>query len=158
MSFKARAAIMAVGSLLALVGGATRVAAGSPSADISVGAALWHEEGRNGVGWNGSIALHPWGGLGLVGDAGHYGELGHSWMAGLRYRFPGQGTVGFVEVLLGHAPLDDFALQPGLGIEWTVARQVAIRLAGHLKIAGDGGTVYTGTRVSLGVVFRLGNR
>ncbi len=140
MSRKAGAAIMAVSSLLTL-GGATRVAAGSPTGDVSVGA-----------------ALYPWGGLGHVGDAGHYGDLGSSWMAGLRFTSSGRRTTQFLEVLAGRAPLDEFAYQPGLGLEWSIVHRAAIRLAGHVKIAGDTGAVYTGVRASVGVVFRLDDR
>lgn len=126
-------------------------------AEVSAAGSFWLEEG-DGAGVSASVAVYPFRSVGIVGDLGHYGDLGNSTMAGVRFRFPGSRVTPFFQVLAGEAPLDTFALQPGLGLDWHLARNVSARLAADLKLAGDDGSSYTGLRLSAGVVFGIGAR
>jgi len=116
----------------------------------SFGGCYWAEE-ENGWGWSASIGLFPIPRLGIVGDLGSYGSLGDSRMAGLRAIFPRAKTTAFVQVLFGSAPLDDFAFQPGLGLDIHVRSIVALRIGGDLKLAGDGGGFFPGVRAYTGL-------
>jgi len=155
---RARRATAFCGGLLlaALAVPAAAQPSGPPSTiDASVGGSLWLEEG-SAVGISASLAFYPLPFLGIVGDLGHYGLKGDSKMGGLRLRRPHREVTPFVQLLIGEAPLDTIAFQPGMGLEWRLAPHVALRLAADLKLAGDGGATYTGVRLSAGVAF--GNR
>jgi len=61
-------------------------------------------------------------------------------------------------VLAGTAPLDDFAIQPGFGVDIRLSRRTAVRAGFDLKISGDEGGTFIGTRLSVGMVILLGEK
>jgi hypothetical protein len=133
-------------------------AAAQPSwLDASLAGSTWREDGRTAPGWSASAAVYPFRRLGIVGDFGKYPDLPlTSRMGGLRVRFPGAAATPFVQFLVGRAPLDDVAIQPGAGVDWHLHRHVAARFAGDIKVAGDDGTTFIGLRLSAGFAFSVG--
>ena len=83
-----------------------------------------------------------------------YGER-TTLMAGVRVQSTGRHSM-FVQVLVGSAPLDDIAIQPGLGFDYRISRRLTARAAADVKFAGDDGSTYIGTRLSFGLVYLLG--
>jgi hypothetical protein len=78
-------------------------------------------------------------------------------MGGVRVQSSGRHTL-FGQVLVGSAPLDDFAIQPGIGFDFRVGRRVAVRTGFDVKISGDDGRTFVGTRFSVGLVYLLGQQ
>jgi hypothetical protein len=138
--------------------------------DLAGGAAWWFEDGSTYFGPAGSVAVHPAGSpVGIAADFAYY-EPGrpvrfgdftikqnprYSLMAGVRVRFPTARVTPFAQFLIGHAPLDDLALQPGGGIDWFISPRLGVRAAADFKIAGDDGETYKGGRLLTGIALRL---
>jgi hypothetical protein len=78
-------------------------------------------------------------------------------MGGVRVQSSGRHTV-FGQVLIGSAPLDDIAIQPGIGVDVRLSRRAAVRAGFDPKISGDDGSTYVGTRLSVGLVILLGQQ
>jgi hypothetical protein len=76
-------------------------------------------------------------------------------MGGVRVQSTGRHSI-YLQVLAGRAPLDDFAIQPGLGFDYRISRNLAARAAFDLKFAGDDGSTYIATRLSFGLVYVIG--
>jgi len=62
----------------------------------------------------------------------------------------------FGQFLVGKAPFSAFALQLGLGVDLNLSRHAAARAAFDVKISGDDGKTFVGTRFSTGIVVKLG--
>jgi hypothetical protein len=139
-----------------------------PRADIFAGAAFWQEEGLTFTGLQLAGAIRASRHVGFVGDLAFYDpgsvlffpprSTVRTLMGGVRVYIPLQRVTLFGQVLAGSAPLDDFAMQPGAGLDVPLNRHVAIRVAGDVKVAGDDGSTYVGGRISTGVVFLLGGQ
>jgi hypothetical protein len=126
-------------------------------ADGSLSWSTWTEHRRTSQGWAASAALYPSRLLGLVIDAGRYADLPLDVrMAGVRIRVPAVRVTPYAQFLVGRAPRDDFALQPGAGIDVHVHRHLAARLATDVKVSGDDGSTYLAVRFSAGLVVSIG--
>lgn len=128
----------------------------SPRADVSVGVAHFREDGHsiNGLHLTGSI--RPWRYVGFVGDFTDYRHR-NTLMGGVRAQATGR-IAPFVQFLMGSAPLDDIALQPGGGVDVRIGERLAARVGVDVKIAGDDGRSYIAPRVTVGGVILLGRR
>ena len=135
-------------------------AAQTPKGDLFVGAAFFAEEGNLWTGFQLSGSVNPWRHVGFVGDLTLYGENEgqQTILGGVRFYAPGSHATVFGQFLVGNAPLDDFAFQPGAGVDVHLNSRLAVRAAIDLKIAGDDGSTYLGTRFSTGLVVKLGRR
>jgi hypothetical protein len=51
--------------------------------------------------------------------------------------------------------LDDFALQPGVGLDVYLTRRAATHVAADVKVSGDDGSTCLGGRFSTGIVLLL---
>jgi len=140
----------------------------TPKADVFAGAGFWQEDGRSLRGLHLSGAVRTSRHVGFVGDLAFYDGSSvpffpprstvRTLMGGVRVYIPLQRVTLFGQLLAGRAPLDDFALQPGAGLDLHVNRRVAIRVAGDVKVSGDDGSTYVGRRISTGIVFLLGGQ
>lgn len=135
----------------------------TPKVDLFAGLGLWHEEGSTWSGFHLAGAYRPWRHVGFVGDVAFYGDQNGykpptTIMGGVRVYIPIQRVTLFAQVLAGRAPLDDFAIQPGFGLDVHLTRHLAIRVAGDVKVSGDDGSTYFGSRFSTGAVFALGGK
>ncbi len=79
-------------------------------------------------------------------------------MGGVRVHSTGQKVSLFGQFLVGSAPLDDIALQPGIGVDVQLGKHTALRAGFDVKISGDDGSTYVGTRFSTGLVIQLGRK
>jgi hypothetical protein len=127
-----------------------------PRGDVFAGVAFWDEDGRNFTGFHLSGAWRPAKHVAIVGDMAVY-EDRTTLMGGVRVQSSGRHTV-FGQVLIGSAPLDDIAIQPGIGVDVRLSRRAAVRAGFDLKISGDDGSTYVGTRLSVGLVILLGQQ
>jgi hypothetical protein len=126
-------------------------------ADGSLSWSTWTEHGRTADGWTASLALYPSRRVGVVWDFGHYQGLPLDFhMGGVRIRFPHHRLSPFMQVLVGRAPLDDFAFQPGGGVDLHFHRHLAARVAADVKMSGDDGSAYYALRFSAGLVVSIG--
>lgn len=127
-----------------------------PRGDVFAGVAFWDEEETNLTGFHLTGTWRPSKHVGIVGDMAVYGDY-TSVMGGLRIQSSGRHSV-FVQVLAGKAPLSFFAIQPGIGFDVRLSRRAAVRAGFDLKISGDDGSTYVGTRLSVGLVILLGQQ
>ena len=140
----------------------------TPTFDVFAGVGLWQEDERSLRGLHLSGAVRASRHVAFVGDLAFYDGSSvpffpprstvRTLMGGVRVYIPLQWVTLFGQVLAGSAPLDDFALQPGAGLDVHLTRRVAIRVAGDVKVSGDDGSTYVGRRISTGVVFLLGRQ
>ena len=139
-----------------------------PKADVFAGAAFWQEDGLTFRGLQLSGTVRATRHVGFVGDLALFDTRSvpffpprstvRTVMGGVRVYIPLQRVTLFGQLLAGSAPLDDFALQPGVGLDVHLNTHVAIRVAGDVKVSGDDGSTYVGRRLSTGVVFLLGGQ
>jgi len=128
----------------------------TPRGDMFAGVAFWDEAPTNLCGLHIAGTWRPGKNVGIVGDMAIYGDA-TTLMGGLRVQSSGRHTI-FGQFLIGTAPLSAIALQPGVGADIRISRRVAVRTAGDLKISGDDGKTFYGTRLSVGVVYLLGQQ
>ena len=152
-----------------LMGGLPAAAQGS-KAEVFLGGSFVRKGSTNYGGWNTSITGNflPW--LGATADfSGHYNSplSIHTYTFGPRLAVPqDSGLVPFTQATFGVARLaalgasaNGFAGYIGGGLDWIARDYLAIRLlqldAQLTRISGNNSS---GTRLSFGVVFRLGRR
>jgi len=132
-----------------------------PRGDVFAGVAFWDEDGTTLTGFHLAGTLRPGKHVGIVGDMAIYGDAtyghGTTFMGGVRVQSSGRHTI-FGQVLFGTAPLDDIAIQPGMGVDLRLSRRAAVRAGFDLKISGDDGKTFYGTRLSAGLVIMLGQQ
>ena len=129
-----------------------------PRGDVFAGVAVWHEDYDQFNGFQLTGSYRPFRAVSFIGDLTTYSHR-NTFMGGARVHLAaGRRVEPFIQFMMGSAPLDDIALQPGVGVDIRAARNVAVRLAADFKISGDDGSTYFGTRMSAGVVFRFGHR
>lgn len=127
-----------------------------PRADLFGGVAFFNEDRSTFTGAQVSGAYRMGRRFGVVGDIAFYEER-TTYMGGIRVYGTASKFDLFGQVLMGSAPLDDIAFQPGFGVDIHVGSRAAIRAAFDVKLSGDGG-FYVGTRFSTGVVIKLGRQ
>lgn len=127
-----------------------------PRADVFAGVAFWDEEERNLAGFHLAGTWRPGKHVGIVGDMVVYDDR-TTFMGGVRVQSTGRHTI-FGQILIGNAPLDDIAIQPGIGLDVRVSSRTAVRAGFDVKISGDEGGTFIGTRLSVGLVFLLGRQ
>ena len=150
---------VAIVALLSLAAPASAQTTGSslvPRGDVFAGVAFWDEEGTNLTGFHLSGTWRPGKHVGIVGDMAVY-EDRTTFMGGVRVQSSGRHAI-FGQVLIGSAPLDDIAIQPGVGVDVRLSRRAALRAGFDLKISGDEGGTFIGTRISVGLVILLGQQ
>ena len=152
-----------------LMGGLPAAAQGV-KAEVFLGGSFVRNSSTNYGGWNTSITGNflPW--LGATADfSGHYNSplSIHTYTFGPRLAVPqDSGLVPFTQATFGVARLsalganvNGFAAYIGGGMDWIARDYLAIRLmqldAQLTRISGNNSS---GTRLSFGVVFRLGQR
>ena len=139
------------------------VAASVPRGDVFAGLAIWNEDQATFTGFHLAGAFRTGRHFAVVGDLAFYGsdfeeDTTTTIMGGFRvYGRPRKVTL-FGQFLVGNAPLDDIAFQPGVGVDVRVGRHVALRAGFDIKISGDDGSTYVGSRFSTGVVILLGRQ
>jgi len=128
---------------------------------VFAGVAFWDEDGTTLTGFHLAGTWRPGKHVGIVGDMAIYGDAtyghGTTFMGGVRVQSSGRHTI-FGQVLIGTAPLDDIAIQPGMGVDLRLSRRAAVRAGFDLKISGDDGKTFYGTRFSVGLVILLGQQ
>jgi hypothetical protein len=144
-------------SFAGTVSQATRTAS-EPRGDVFAGVAFWNEDDETLTGFHLAGAFRTGRHFALVGDLALYEQDTTTIMGGVRVYGPAQKVSIFGQFLVGNAPLDDIAFQPGVGVDVQVGRNVALRAAFDVKISGDDGSTYIGTRFSTGVVIQLGRK
>ena len=127
-----------------------------PRGDVFAGVAFWDEAPTNLCGLHIAGTWRAGKTVGIVADMVIYGDA-TTLMGGLRVQSSGRHPI-FGQFLIGSAPLSTIALQPGVGVDIRFSRRVAVRTAGDLKISGDDGKTFYGTRLTVGVVFLLGQQ
>ena len=152
-----------------LIGGLPAAAQGT-KAEVFLGGSFTRTEGTNFGGWNTSFTgnMLPW--LGVTADfSGHYNSPVdiHTYTFGPRLAVPQDtGVVPFTQATFGVARLKvggfsdtGFGAYIGGGLDWIARDYLAVRLmqidAQLMRISGSN---FSGTRLSFGVVFRLGRR
>jgi len=152
-----------------LVGGLPALAQGS-KAEVFLGGSFVRNNSTNYGGWNTSITGNalPW--LGVTADfSGHYNSPLHiyTYTLGPRLAVPqDSGLVPFTQATFGVARrsafgnnVNGFAAYIGGGLDYIAREHIAVRLmqidAMLTRISGSNSS---GTRLSFGVVFRLGRR
>jgi hypothetical protein len=152
---------------LSLVGARPAMAQGSKAEFFAGGSFLRRTNTFNG--WNASITGNALSWLGVTADfAGHYdsGLHVHTYTFGPRLAVPqDSGLVPFTQATFGVVRLsgttrdNGFAAYLGGGLDWIAKEHIAVRLmqldAQLTRISGNNSS---GTRLSFGVVFRLGSR
>ena len=132
-----------------------------PRGDVFAGVAFWDEDGTNLTGFHLAGSWRPGKHVGIVGDMAIYGDTtyghGTTFMGGVRVQSSGRHTI-FGQFLIGTAPLDDIALQPGIGVDVRLSHRAAVRAGFDVKISGDDGKTFYGTRLSVGLVILLGQQ
>lgn len=127
-----------------------------PRGEVFAGVAFFDEDGTNRCGFHLSGSWRAGKHFGVVGDMAVYGDV-TTFMGGVRVQSSGRHTI-FGQVLIGNAPLDDIAIQPGVGVDIRLTRRAALRTGFDVKIAGGDGSTYVGTRLSVGLVILLGRQ
>jgi hypothetical protein len=171
--------------VLAVAVSAPAMAQVTPGVEIGLGYAYMHDEQLGEsfpLGWYADVAGNLNGWLGLVGEfGGNYKTLGdeevpevdvklsvHTAMGGLRLSHRRGGASFYVQVLAGAArygvsvqrhsgSTTDFALQPGVGIEFG-GQGTRLRIGGDYRkiyVEGDGVTQW---RATAAIVFAMGQR
>jgi hypothetical protein len=126
-------------------------------ADGALSWSTWSEDDRTAQGWAASAAFYPSRRVGVVWDFGRYRDLPLDFhMGGVRIRFPQRRVTPFLQLLAGRAPFDDFAFQPGGGVDLHFHRHLAARVAADVKVSGDDGSTYVAKRFSAGLVVSIG--
>lgn len=125
-------------------------------ADAFGGVAFFDEDGDIFTGAQFSGAYRTGRHFGVVGDVAFYEER-TTYMGGVRVYAPASKFTVFGQFLVGTAPLDDIAFQPGVGVDIHLGSRAAIRAAYDVKLSGDEG-FYLGTRFSTGLVVYLGRQ
>jgi len=158
-------------------GGAVNQVAGAasvPRGDVFAGVAFWNEDEDTLTGLHFSGAFRTGRHFALVGDLALY-ETGRpiplvidpgfyqggpttTIMGGVRVYGPAQRVSLFGQFLVGNAPLDDIAIQPGVGVDVQLGRHMGLRAGFDVKISGDDGSTFVGTRFSTGLVIQLGRK
>jgi opacity protein-like surface antigen len=161
-------------------------AASAPKGELSIGYAFMRDDELKEnfpLGWVASAAGNVSDVLGIVGelggsyktvtDAGGDVKLSvHTFMAGVRLTAPGSDSARlFLQVLAGAARAGasiadtsasntNFAVQPGIGVDFKVGEKMFLRLGGdYRRISGEsGGSSTNEFRGHVGLVFGLGNR
>ena len=128
----------------------------TPRGDLFSGVAFFEQEGTSLCGFQLTGTWRAGAHVGVVGDMAVYGDY-TSVMGGVRIQSSRRHPM-FVQVLAGKAPVSFFAIQPGIGFDLPVGRRVAVRPSGDLKISGDDSKTFVGTRLSMGLVVRLGQQ
>jgi hypothetical protein len=160
------------GMLLAAVvlAGARPAMAQGAKAEFFAGGSFLRNSGTTYSGWNTSITgnMLPW--LGVTADfSGHYNSplSVYTYTVGPRLSVPqDSGLVPFTQATFGVARLsalgahiNGFGAYIGGGLDWIAKEHIAVRLmqldAQLTRISGNNSS---GTRISFGVVFRLGSR
>ena len=144
-----------------------------PRGDVFGGVAFWNEDEHTFTGLHLSGAFRTGRHFALVGDLAFYDGLAivpslpmevtyherfTTIMGGVRVYGTGQKVSLFGQFLVGSAPLDDIAFQPGVGVDVQLGRHMAVRAGFDVKISGDDGSTYVGTRFSTGLVIQLGRQ
>jgi hypothetical protein len=127
-----------------------------PRGDVFGGVTFFNEDGFTFTGAQFSGAFRANRHVGVVGDIAFY-EGRTTYMGGVRVYGRASKVEVFGQLLVGSAPLDDFAFQPGFSIDVRISSHAAVRAAFDIKVSGDEG-VYVGSRFSTGVVIYLGRR
>jgi hypothetical protein len=127
-----------------------------PRADLFGGASFFNEDGSTFTGAQFAGAYRTGKHFGVVGDIAFYQER-TTLMGGVRVHGTAPKFTVFGQFLVGSAPLDDIAFQPGLGVDIHLGSRAAIRAAFDIKLSGDEG-FYVGTRFSTGLVINLGRQ
>ena len=152
-----------------LLGGLPAMAQGA-KAEVFLGGSFARNEGTNFGGWNASLTgnMLPW--LGVTADlSGHYNSPVNfqTYTFGPRLAVPqDSGLVPFTQATFGVARLkvagfsdSGFGAYIGGGLDWIARDHIAVRLMQlDAQLMRIGGTNFNGTRLSFGVVFRLGSR
>jgi hypothetical protein len=161
---------LACGMLIAaivLIGTQPAMAQGAKAEIFGGGSFLRRTNTFNG--WNASITGNILSWLGATADlAGHYdsGLHVHTYTFGPRLAIPqGSGLVPFTQATFGVVQLggtgsgNGFAAYLGGGVDWIVKEHIAVRLMQlDAQLTSISGNNSNGTRISFGVVFRLGSR
>jgi hypothetical protein len=161
--------IVLIGSGL-LAAASPAMAQDRPAAEVFLGGSVLRDNSNSG-GWNASVTgnLNSW--LGVEADfSGHYHSPAHlyTYTFGPHVAVPADtGLVPFLHATFGAAHVgasgfkgaNGFAAYIGGGMDWIAKPKIAVRLiqidAALNRISGNNSS---GTRLSFGVVFRLGNR
>ncbi len=152
-----------------LMSGLPAMAQGS-KADVFLGGSVVRNSSTNYVGWNASVTgnVLPW--LGVTADfAGNYNSplTIYTYTFGPRLAIPQEsGLVPFTQATFGVARLSAFGSHAngfgayiGGGLDWLVTEHIGVRLlAIDAQLTRINGNNSTGTRLSFGVIFRLGSR
>jgi hypothetical protein len=152
-----------------LAGGLPAMAQGA-KAEIFTGASFARYNSTNFGGWNASVTGNflPW--LGATADfAGLYNSPVHfyTYTFGPRLAVPqDEGLVPFTQATFGAERLtvagahaNGFAAYIGGGLDWIASENIAIRLMEiDALLTRVSSSNLSGTRLSFGVVFRLGRR
>ena len=153
-----------------MIAGTPAMAQERPKAEAFLGGSFLRNSSTNYGGWNGSITgnLNSW--LGVTADfSGHYNSplRIYTYTVGPHLAVPEDtGLVPFMQATLGVARLsvpgahaNGFGAYIGGGLDWIAREHIAVRLleidALLTRISGNNSS---GTRLSFGVVFRLGRR
>ena len=174
-------------AVLAVAVSAPAMAQVTPSVEIGLGYAYLRDEEIDKslpLGWYADIAgnVNDW--LGLVAEVGgNYktikSGLGdetldvklrvHTAMGGLRFSRRGDSANAYLQVLAGAAratvtfldesdSVTDFALQPGVGIEFGTGGGVGLRVGGDYRRVFSEGENANQWRATAALVFRMGQR
>jgi hypothetical protein len=166
--------------LAGLLCGVVMMATGAPAmaqdramAEIFAGGSFARISGSNFGGWNTAVTgnLNSW--LGITADfAGHYNSplSLYTYTVGPRLSIPqDSGLVPFTQATFGGARLgvsgplgghaNGFGAYLGGGLDWIPNQRIAVRLMEiDALLTRISGSNTNGTRISFGVVFRLGRR
>jgi hypothetical protein len=153
-----------------LLAGARPAKAQGAKAEVFLGGSFLRDNSTTYSGWNASVTGNMLSWLGVTADlAGHYNSPVnlHTYTVGPRLAVPQDtGVVPFTQATFGVARLkvpgahfNGFGAYIGGGLDWIAREHIAIRLiqldAQLTRISGNNSS---GTRISFGVVFRLGSR
>ena len=127
-----------------------------PHVDLFGGVTFFNEDGGTFTGAQVSGAYRVGRHFGAVGDIAFY-EDRTTYMGGVRFYGQTSKVTVFAQFLVGSAPLDDIAFQPGMGVDIHLGTHAAIRAAFDVKLAVDD-SFYVGTRFSTGLVIKLGRQ
>jgi opacity protein-like surface antigen len=173
--------------VLLIVAVAAPAMAQTPSVEIGVGYSYLRDEEIDEslpLGWYADIAGNISDSIGLVGEVGgNYKTISdddpdldldvklsvHTAMGGVRLTRRGDGANIYLQVLAGAArgtvkfqgvseSTTDFAVQPGVGIEFRVGDSMRLRIGGDYRKIFSEGEKATQWRATAGLVFRSGQR
>jgi len=127
-----------------------------PHVDLFGGVTFFNEDGSTFTGAQVSGAYRVGRHFGAVGDIAFY-EDRTTYMGGVRFYGQSSKVTVFGQFLVGSAPLDEIAFQPGIGVDIHLGARAAIRAAFDVKLSADD-SFYVGTRFSTGLVIKLGRQ